>query len=76
MPTRRSPWSSTPRSPARTARAFHDGPFKELKANYIDTGKVRFVYREVYFDRFGLWASMVARCGGPERYFGIVGPDL
>jgi protein-disulfide isomerase len=52
-------------------RAFHDGPFKELKANYIDTGKVRFVYREVYFDRFGLWASMVARCGGPERYFGI-----
>jgi protein-disulfide isomerase len=26
----------------------------------------------VYFDRYGLWAGMVARCGGPLRYFGIV----
>lgn len=52
--------------------AFHAGPFKQLKADYIDTGKIKFVYREVYFDRYGLWASMIARCGGPERFFGIV----
>ena len=51
--------------------SFHAGPYKELKANYIDTGKVRFIYREVYFDRYGLWASMVARCAGPDRFFGI-----
>jgi protein-disulfide isomerase len=50
---------------------FHKGPLKQLKADYIDTGKVHFVYRDVYFDRFGLWASMVARCGGPEKFFGI-----
>ncbi|QUJ76454.1 DsbA family protein [Sulfitobacter albidus] len=50
---------------------FHAGPYKQLKADYIDTGKIRFVYREVYFDRFGLWASLVARCGGAERFFGI-----
>ncbi len=50
---------------------FHEGPFKQLKAEYIDTGKVKFVYREVYFDRFGLWASMIARCAGPEKFFGI-----
>ncbi|SPH23814.1 Disulfide bond formation protein D [Defluviimonas aquaemixtae] len=50
---------------------FHDTVFDQLKANYIDTGKVRFVYREVYFDKFGLWAGMIARCGGPEKYFGI-----
>jgi protein-disulfide isomerase len=50
---------------------FHQGAFKQLKEEYIDTGKVRFVYREVFFDRFGLWASLVARCGGPEKYFGI-----
>jgi protein-disulfide isomerase len=42
-----------------------------LKENYIDTGKVKFVYREVYFDKYGLWAAMVARCGGDLRYFGI-----
>lgn len=50
---------------------FHDVVFDRLKADYIDTGKVRFVYREVYFDRFGLWAGMIARCGGEMRYFGI-----
>jgi len=51
---------------------FHTGTFKQLKENYIDTGKVHFGYREVYFDRPGLWASLVARCGGPLRYFSII----
>jgi len=32
---------------------------------------VKFIYREVYFDRFGLWASMIARCGGEARFFGL-----
>ena len=50
---------------------FHEDQFKQIKANYVDTGKVRFVFREVFFDRFGLWASMVARCGGPEKFFGM-----
>jgi len=53
-------------------RSFHQNTMPQIKANYIDTGQVRFVYREVYFDRFGLWAGMVARCAGPDRYFGIV----
>jgi protein-disulfide isomerase len=50
---------------------FHNTAFDEVKKNYIDTGKVRFIYREVYFDRFGLWAAMMARCGGEMKYFGI-----
>ncbi|MFW8635885.1 DsbA family protein [Cribrihabitans pelagius] len=50
---------------------FHNNTFKKLKADYIDTGKVKFIYREVYFDRYGLWASMIARCSGPEKFFGI-----
>jgi protein-disulfide isomerase len=51
---------------------FHRTTLPQIKANYIDTGKVRWIYREVYFDRFGLWAGMVARCAGPDRYFGLV----
>jgi hypothetical protein len=51
--------------PPRQPRAAADG-------DYVDTNRIRYVYREVYFDRFGLWASMVARCGGPDRFFGIV----
>lgn len=50
---------------------FHADIFPKLKADYIDTGKLRFEYREVYFDRYGLWAAMMARCGGEMRYFGI-----
>ena len=50
---------------------FHQDVFKQLKKDYIDTGKIKFVYREVYFDKYGLWAAMIARCGGEMRYFGI-----
>jgi protein-disulfide isomerase len=50
---------------------FHENVLPRLKEEYIDTGKVRFVYREVYFDKYGMWASMIARCGGEERFFGI-----
>lgn len=49
---------------------FHKSVFKDLKKDYIDTGKVKFVYRDVYFDQFGLWAAMIARCE-PTRFFGI-----
>lgn len=50
---------------------FHENQFQQIKKNYVDEGKVQFIYREVYFDRYGLWAGMVARCGGEMRYFGI-----
>ncbi len=53
-------------------QAFHQNVYPRIKENYIDTGKVRMVYRPVYFDRLGLWADLLARCGGQERYFGIV----
>ncbi len=49
--------------------SFHANQYQALKANYIDTGKIRFVYREVYFDRPGLWASMIARCPGTPEFF-------
>ena len=51
---------------------FHKNVLPKIREKYIDTGKVRMVFRTVYFDRPGLWADMMARCGGPLRYFGIV----
>jgi len=50
---------------------FHETVWPSLKTDYIDTGKVHFTLREVYFDRYGLWAALVARCGGEMKYFGI-----
>lgn len=52
---------------------FHGNQFKDLKAEYIDTGKVKFIHREVYFDQFGLRAGLLANCGGDMRYYGISG---
>ena len=52
---------------------FHSDVYPDIKENYIDTGKVRMIYRGIYFDRLGLWADMLAQCGGPDRYFGITG---
>lgn len=51
---------------------FHTEVFPSLRESFIDTGKVRFVHREIYANRLGLWAAMVARCGGEMRYFGLV----
>ena len=49
--------------------AFATETFPEVKEQYIDTGKVKFILREVYFDQYGLWASMVARCGGEKGFY-------
>ena len=48
--------------------AFHKDNFPKLKAEYIDTGKVRFATREVYFDQVGLWAGILARCDDSKYY--------
>ena len=52
--------------------AFNKEVMPRIKAAYIDTGKVRLIYREVYFDGPSLWASVVARCAGEDRFFGVV----
>ncbi len=51
---------------------FNQGVYRQIMAEYVDTGQVRFIKREVFFDAPGLWAALVARCGGPERYHGII----
>lgn len=51
--------------------AFATENFPKLKAEYIDTGKVKFIQRDVYFDAPGLWAGILAHCGGSEKYYGV-----
>ncbi|MEJ6712771.1 MAG: DsbA family protein [Rhodobacterales bacterium] len=50
---------------------FHKNTYGKIKANYIDTGKIKFIMRDVYFDRFGLWAALIARCDGGVKFFGM-----
>jgi protein-disulfide isomerase len=51
---------------------FHEITYPELKKKYIDTGKVRFIFREFPLDQLAAAAFMLARCGGKERYFPMV----
>jgi protein-disulfide isomerase len=46
--------------------------FPELKKRYIDTGKVRFIFREFPLDQLALVAFMLARCAGPDKYFPMI----
>jgi protein-disulfide isomerase len=48
---------------------FHATTYPELKTRYIDTGKVRFVFREFPLDQLAAAAFMLARCAGPDKYF-------
>lgn len=50
---------------------FHEQNWPKLKSEYVDTGKVRFIQRDVYFDQVGLWAGVLARCSGDEKYFAV-----
>ncbi len=52
--------------------AFDENVFPMLKSNYIDTGKVRFVFREFPIDIKAAAASMLARCvadGDAGKFF-------
>ena len=53
--------------------AFHNDVYPKLRKEYIETGKVKFIHREIYFDRAGLWAALTARCtDAVKRYFGML----
>ncbi|MEO1491220.1 MAG: DsbA family protein [Pseudomonadota bacterium] len=52
--------------------AFHINTWPQVKEAYVDTGKIKFILREVYFDQYGLWASMTARCGGERGFYPMV----
>jgi protein-disulfide isomerase len=52
--------------------AFHASTYPELKKRYIDTGKVRFIFREFPLDQLALAAFLLARCAGPDKYFPMI----
>ena len=51
---------------------FHASTYPELKKRYIDTGKVRFIFREFPLDQLALAGFLLARCAGPDKYFPMI----
>jgi protein-disulfide isomerase len=44
--------------------AFATETYPKLKTNYIDTGKVKYIFREFPLDDLAMAAAMLARCAG------------
>jgi protein-disulfide isomerase len=53
--------------------AFHKDVWPKLKADYIDTGKIRFIFREFPLNDPALAAFMIARAAPKESYFPLIG---
>ena len=51
---------------------FHNEVFPKIKTEFIDTGKIDFVYKDFPLDKFALKASVIARCSGNERFFNFL----
>jgi protein-disulfide isomerase len=52
--------------------AFAKDTFPTLKKDYIDTGKIKYVFREFPHNDAALAAFMVARCAPKEKYFPLI----
>lgn len=51
---------------------FHRDTLPKLKESYIDTGKVRFIYRDFPLGRLALAAAVIGRCVDPSRHFAFI----
>lgn len=52
--------------------AFHNEAWKQLKAEYVDTKKIRFVFREFPTNDAALAAFMIARAAPKDAYFPLM----
>jgi protein-disulfide isomerase len=53
---------------------FNNDTFPAFKAKYIDTGKIRYVFREFLTPPVEVAASgfLIARCAGKDKYFSVL----
>ena len=52
---------------------FQEATFPQFKERYVDTGLVKYIYRDFPLDRIALYGSMLARCtGAPDKFFAFV----
>jgi len=47
--------------------AFHESAWPQVKAEYVDTGRAKFILREFPLDPVATAGFMLARCAGPEK---------
>ncbi len=53
-------------------RWFHENIYNRLKPDYVDAGKVRYVFRDFPLNLPALQATILAHCAGRDRYAAFV----
>ena len=51
---------------------FHKQVYPKIKKNYIDTNKIKFIFRDFPLDKQALFASVLAKCAPKDKYFDFV----
>lgn len=51
---------------------FHTQILPEIKKKWIDTGKVKLIYRDFPLDQVAAKAAQIAECAPNDRYFGVI----
>ena len=51
---------------------FHKKVLPVIKREFVDTNKVRLIYRDFPLDQWALKASIIARCAGPKRRYRFI----
>ena len=51
---------------------FHKQVYPKIKKNYIDTNKIKFIFRDFPLDKQALFASVLAKCAPKDKYFNFV----
>ena len=51
---------------------FHKEVYPKIKKNYIDTNKIKFIFRDFPLDKQALFASVLAKCAPKDKYYNFV----
>jgi len=51
---------------------FHFDVYPKIKKEYVDTGKVKFIFRDFPLGTPSVAAAVIARCAGSKRYFAMI----
>ena len=51
---------------------FHNDTFPKIRSDLIDTGKVKYIFRDFPLDQYAMAGTLMANCVSEDRYFDVI----
>ena len=51
---------------------FHNETFPKIKSDLIETGKVKYIFRDFPLDQYAMAGTLIANCASEDRYFDVI----